>query len=323
VIDGVNPLLLRPFLKETIASRGLTYQRLEFFLDSECVTTYVCGRPSDDATYYRRSLGVLRLWDPAESPGWHAPIRDDCLVVVLAATAQADAARRATNGLRLSVVELPALSAPHFQSELHEFALAVHRHARELDAPPYAPASELEDEPWAADLPPTQFADFDFAAQPLPDIPAVEPEGGDFCLMCGESRFRVEPAALLSCCGLFAEDERMLLRGQYLARTPAAADVFGEFVKAVAGEPYDVDEDTVEGLEELAWEFGFVALAVECGEFAKGIEGMTSKEQRYVRIVSGCRGGLNAMNAEIEGLQAEFKLIQQEIAKLRTAVRPK
>jgi hypothetical protein len=50
---------------------------------------------------------------------------------------------------------------------------------------------------------------------------------------------------------------------------------------------------------------------------------MAGREQRYVRFVSACRRGLNAMNAETEGLQAEFKLIQQDIAKLRTAARPK
>jgi hypothetical protein len=329
-IDGLNPLLFRPFLKETITSSGLTYQRLGFFLDSECINAYVCGRPSDDAAYYKQSLGVLRLWDPSESARWHAAIPRDCLVVVLATDAQADAARQATAELGLSVVEVPALSASHILCELHKFVLAVHRHAGTLNSQQYRPGSEVEEEqpaPWVGDLQPTELVDFDlpdvFAAPPLPDIPVVEPGGGDFCLTCGPSAFHAEPAALLSCCSLFVEDERMLLAGQYLVRTPAAADVFGEFVKAIAGEPYDVNEDTVERLEELAWEFGFVGLAVECGEFAKGIEGMTSREQRYVRIVSDCRGGLNAMNAEIEGLQAEFRVMQQELARLRTVIMSK
>jgi hypothetical protein len=287
IFDGLNPAFLGQWTTEVKGgANGVNYRHLEFVAGATAINVWTWAEPhEDEPNAYKAAAGVLRLFSGEADMDTFLgrirtfPLPTTALIGLIVVLGDVAAASKFARPDRVELLEVKAVSWGELTNACHSFV-------KRLDAREESVKYAIDDE---------------FAPDPAaPGDPAI-------CLISGGVSFRVALARL-------ANRPDLAQQGEYQVKSDVGVDTMLEFVNALTGAPYDVLDGNVQGLSELAEEFGCEELREKCAQFlAERPKEGPPKEVTYFKMLHECEDEMEQINSKIASLQSQFATMTAEL----------
>ena len=167
-------------------------------------------------------------------------------------------------------------------------------------------------------------------------------------LVCGSERILIDKVTLFTNLELFRKNPGLLVLRKYVVRSDVSSSVVSTFVDLIGRTDFEMRDDDVEDLGQLAAEFAHSALAAACGArrsrvgcrsdvWAEGWEGlkcevasMRERQERHERELLSIRQGLVSLRewlsvrsrdvSEVSVLSAKQKGDEREVEVIWSSV---